>query len=74
DVEDAWLLLAVLFQGVEDLCADRGDFGDDGVVDISDVVALLGYLYQSKPAPGAPLDCGVDPTPDLLPPCELVCP
>jgi hypothetical protein len=43
---------------------DAGDVNDDGIVDVSDVIYLINYLYKDGPAPPAPFpDPGVDPTP-----------
>lgn len=52
-------------------CLDAADVNDDGLVDISDAVKILQYLFLGgfePPAPG-PGSCGVDPTPDDLAPC-----
>jgi hypothetical protein len=46
---------------------DAVDVNDDGRIDVTDVLALLGYWYLGQPLPppglGAP---GVDPTPDCI--------
>ncbi len=48
-------------------CLDAADANDDGQLDLSDPVLLLGYLFLGGRAPADPyLDCGSDPTPDLL--------
>lgn len=54
-------------------CPDSGDVGDDGTIDIADAVALLAHLFQSFPPPAAPLQCGTDPTADILPTWTTSC-
>ena len=47
---------------------------NDGTVNIADTIALLGYLFNSAPPPGAPFTtCGTDPTEDALD-CEAFSP
>ena len=49
-------------------CQDASDANDDGTVDISDTVAILGVLFLGQgiiPLPGMN-ECGVDPTQDEL--------
>ena len=67
DLSDAVATLEFLFTGGELTCHDAADANDDGVVDLSDAVSLLALLFLGEgvlPAPG--LDCGIDPTEDLL--------
>ena len=46
--------------------AAAGDIDDDGLIQLSDVVSLLSYLFSEGAAPAAPFpDCGADPTTDL---------
>jgi hypothetical protein len=53
-------------------CLDAADCNDDGTVDISDPIYLLGYLFLGGVAPPAPHPgWGVDPTADALPACDL---
>ncbi|MCA8960038.1 MAG: CRTAC1 family protein [Planctomycetes bacterium] len=48
-------------------CDDAQDANDDGQIDIADPITLLSYLFIGGSAPPAPaLDCGLDPTPDLV--------
>lgn len=66
-VTDAAYLAAALFGGGPGLeCADAADFGDDGLVDITDVALLLtiGFFGGSVPPPFP--GCGPDPTIDSL--------
>ena len=57
-------------QGAAPSCPDTADANDDGTLDISDVVAVLRYLFTggSIPLPGAQV-CGPDPTSDTLGRC-----
>ncbi len=73
DLNDAIHLLYHLFLSDPPtlLCSDAADFDDNGAVDLSDAILVFQYLFLSgspPPAPG-PKSCGLDPTPDLLPPC-----
>lgn len=73
DLADALKTLWVLFLATGAVqCEDAADFNDDGRLDLTDPIALLGMLYrggQLPPQPG-PQDCGPDPTADALG-CEL---
>ena len=73
DLSDAVRVLLVLFAGGEALdCPDAADFDDDGQLQITDPVALLGYLFQGAAAPMPPAPgCGVDPTEDELGLCDV---
>jgi hypothetical protein len=78
DLSDPIHLLYSLFLGEKSPnCRDAADSNDDGEMDISDGIFLLSWLFvgsKAPPAPG-PLDCGVDPTEDPLPPCaSSMCP
>jgi hypothetical protein len=57
-----------LFAGSSGIhCAKAADGNDDGKVDISDAVFLLGFLFLGGEAPKAPWPgCGADPTADDL--------
>jgi hypothetical protein len=72
DMGDAVHLLQHLFSaGVTVACPDAADVNDDGTLALSDVVALLGYLWTGTTMPAAPFpDAAPDPTPDDLPPCQ----
>lgn len=74
DLDDAVEILAILFQGAPHECADSSDFDDNGSIDIADAITLLAQLYQPIPPAPSPLDCNVDTTADLLPPCVATCP
>ena len=58
-----------LFLGAQELqCLDATDSNDDGKVDISDGITILGDFFipgTAIPAPG-PFECGLDSTPDGL--------
>jgi len=68
DLSDAIHHLATLFQGgPEGPCQDATDTNDDGVLDISDPITLLNYLFQDRETLPAPFpEPGLDPTPDSL--------
>src|ERR1041384_4338386 len=61
DLSDAIRTLLSLFQGESIDCAKAADSDDSGVLDVTDVIDLLGYLYQGGPAPPAPgvFACGL---------------
>ena len=54
--------------GIEPGCFDACDCNDDGILDLSDAINLLGYLFlgQTPPPQPGPTDCGPDPTVDDL--------
>ncbi len=55
------------FGGQQTDCLDALDGNDDGGIDISDAVFLLGYLFSGGPSPAAPFpNPGQDPTLDSL--------
>jgi hypothetical protein len=68
EVNDAIALLARLFLAGDPLrCEDSADADDDGQLSLSDAIAFLDHLFRAGPAPPAPgLECGPDPTTDLL--------
>ena len=48
-------------------CEDAGDIDDNGSLQVTDVIALLDFLFKSGPAPAAPFPAaGFDPTPDAF--------
>jgi len=54
---------------------DSADADDSGILDITDPIRILGYLFlggEAPPAPGAGA-CGVDRTPDRLGQCGSQC-
>jgi hypothetical protein len=76
DIADPVATLEQLFRDAPlPACLDAADANDDGQVDISDVLGTLLRLFQDAPAAPPPLECGLDPTGDLLacgeyPACE----
>ena len=67
DVSDAVTILRLLFLTTDSLdCEKAADVDDSGLVDISDAVFLLRYLFSGGAEIPAPTDCGIDPTPDDL--------
>lgn len=59
--------LTYLFNGGVAECLDAVDANDDGELDISDPLWLVGYLFAGGAAPPEPFPgCGSDPTPDGL--------
>ena len=75
---DSLSLLTFLFDGDPPLgCYDAADTNDDGMLDVSDSVLILGYLYMTgSTPPSAPFpDCGRDLTSDALDCAQLnACP
>jgi len=48
-------------------CSDAADAHDDGALDISDAITVLGHLFGGYGPLSAPFElCGGDPTPDKL--------
>jgi hypothetical protein len=68
DVTDAVIVLRHLFVTGDPIpCLEAADANDDGRVDVSDAVSILRFLFLGTAAPPEPfVDCGRDPTPDLL--------
>ena len=67
DISDPVRIGVYVARGVNQLaCLAAGDIDDDGLIQLSDVVSLLSYLFSEGAAPAAPFpDCGADPTTDL---------
>lgn len=74
-----WIVNELFHQGPPTACQDAADANDDGMIDSSDAVYLISYLFGysagggsfvpgPEPLPPFP-GCGTDPTED-----ELVCP
>ena len=68
NITDGVFVLLALFQGgPATKCPDAADVNDDGKVDISDPVRLLGFLFLGSERPPDPFTgCGVDSTGDEL--------
>ncbi|MGE4618647.1 MAG: HYR domain-containing protein [Planctomycetota bacterium] len=64
NIADGVFLLVNLFAGgVDSTCDDAADSNDDGSIDVSDVITILGFQFNGTNPPPAPFDnCGVDPT------------
>ena len=74
-LNDAVAFLGHLYQGAGPLaCDDAADANDSEVLDISDPIYTLTYLFQGgpRPPPPGPEDCGRDPSTsdDELPSCR----
>ncbi len=68
NVSDVIHLLRGLFRGWVLPCIDAADTDDSGVLDITDSVYLLEYVFLNGPVPPDPFrELGVDPTEDFLP-------
>ena len=63
NIADGIFLLQSLFaNGGNSNCMDAADANDDGSVDVSDVISILGYQFNGTNPPPAPYpNCGVDP-------------
>ena len=67
DISDAIAMLSYLFAGGSLTCEDAGDANDDGGLNISDPIYLLGYLFGDGPVIPPPFPGpGDDPTGDPL--------
>ena len=70
DISDALAILLDLFAGVpaRATCRKALDVDDSGILDTTDAVRLLQFLFQGGAAPPAPFPAaGEDPTPDAIP-------
>lgn len=69
NLSDALFTLGWLFgAGEAPRCVKAADVNDDGAVDVSDPLTLLGYLFLGLNEPPAPFGAaGTDPTEDSLP-------
>ena len=64
-VTDAIVVIRALFASEEATlgCRDAADANDDGVLDLTDAIHILTYLFLRGPAPAAPFpECGADPS------------
>lgn len=71
------MVLRSLFCGDGPLeCEDAADSNDDGVLNRTDPVFLLRFLFCGglEPPPPGFRECGPDPTGDLLAGCASRCP
>jgi hypothetical protein len=67
NVLDAITTVLFLFQGLPLPCPDAADFDDTGVVNVTDALGILGYLFSHEAPPLAPFPgVGIDPTEDAL--------
>jgi hypothetical protein len=67
NIVDAISILNSLFSGGTLTCLDAADLDNDGVVNITDPIALLGFLFLGTQPPVAPFPmCGADPVQDAL--------
>jgi len=69
NIVDVTILLQALFGSGQtpSTCVDAADTNDDGIVDIADAIALLGYLFEGAAALPAPAgSCGSDDSIDNL--------
>ncbi len=74
EISDAIAIITILFLASDTpaACLDACDTNDTGVLDLTDAVFLLGFLFmgQAPPAPPFPQP-GVDESPDRLGPCAV---
>ncbi|HVR74304.1 MAG TPA: VWA domain-containing protein, partial [Planctomycetota bacterium] len=68
NLTDAFRMLESLFLGYpQPGCADAADANDDGKLDVTDPISIIGHLFQGGPPPPPPYpSCGPDPTEDPL--------
>ncbi len=64
NIADVVFLLTNLFAGgVDPTCEDAADANDDGNIDVSDIISILGFQFNGTNQPPPPfVNCGVDPT------------
>jgi hypothetical protein len=71
----AFLLNRLFAGGREPACEASCDANDDGLVNVSDAVYLIDWMFMGGPAPPAPYpDCGPDPTGPALSCLATSCP
>jgi len=73
DISDPVSILSMLFGGMLVGCDDAADANDDGSLNIADAVASLSSLFGGSGNLPEPVNCGSDPTDDLLD-CASGCP
>jgi len=78
DVADAVAIVTWMFRGADaPSCADAADVTDDGVINLTDVTAIVAHRFLGGAPPPAPYpDCDDDPTGTDNLDCEVegVCP
>ncbi|MEM7233678.1 MAG: spondin domain-containing protein, partial [Planctomycetota bacterium] len=75
DISDVVTVLSATFLGGDLNCEKAADVNDSGVIDISDPIWLLNFLFLDGPRPPSPFgECGVDLTADELTCSETACP
>ena len=75
-INDAVAILNALFGEAGGLaCEDAGDVDDDGIVNLTDAVRILRWLFldDAMPVAPGPFDCGPDPTADAFAQCTYRC-
>jgi hypothetical protein len=66
DISDALSLLSYLFSTGEASCQKAADTNDDGLLNLTDAIRVVLYLFEGKTVPAPFLLCGSDPTRDNL--------
>jgi len=67
DLSDAIGILFFKFMGDTISCVDAADVDDNGQVEVTDVIDLLGHLFLGGDPPAEPFSaCDIDPTADEL--------
>ena len=67
DLSDIYQIINMMGGRHNLLCEDAADFNDDGLTDLSDVVATAGFMFQGHRPPTSPYPAaGTDPTADDL--------
>ena len=66
NIADAiWIVSELFADGPTTGCRDAADVNDDGLIDISDGLFLIGYRFQAGAPPSSPFPgCGPDPSDD----------
>ena len=63
DVSDGVKVLRHLFSGVTTNCEDAMDADDNEVLNVTDAIYVLDYLFRARPAPRGPFpEAGLDPS------------
>jgi len=57
-------IFAFLFLGDDaPSCSESADADNDGIINLTDGILVLNFLFLGGPPPAPPLDCGVDTDP-----------